>query len=1087
MSFFYSISFFVRGTKKMRERMIRLILFFLVTCIVTLSAGNQNTHNWQTTPLKTVKPMKSNQLTQQQRNVNGMVADQSGRPLPGVTVVAVGTTIGTITNSDGSFTLTIPIDVDTLQFSFIGTRTQKIFIEEKKPLMVVMEEHTAEIEEVVVIGYGSVQKKDLTGSVGQVNVEDLKKAPVPSFDQALSGRIAGVQVASNDGQPGSSMNIVVRGGNSLTQSTAPLYVVDGFPIDNLNKNSINPDDIASITILKDASATAIYGSMGANGVVIIETKSGVPGKLDLSYHGYLGEQSVIKTLDMMNPYEFVKYQLERDNSMTHRYLQERSMSLEDYQNVAAVDWQKHLFKPAFMQNHAISLRGGSQQTQYSASISYFDQNGIASNSGYNRIQSRISIKQKVNDKLTVEFNANFAEDMNYGALTSQQGSTANSFSTYMMYQVWGIIPFVPDPDGNIESDLFPGLDDGDGDTRILNPIVSARNVIRQRSTNNLLANARLEYRILNDLLFIARGGINRYHNEDESFYNSKTYQGYPWVSNLKGVNGSFNQANRKGWIFEGTFTYRKKTGRYGQLDAMAGISLKGLTTNGYGYSVFNIENEEYGLLGLKFGEPSSVISNLSKNLTASYFSRVNYNFRSKYLFTASLRADGSSKFSDNNRWGYFPSGAFAWQMGEEKFMKRIGFISQAKLRLSYGFTGNNSVRDFAQYPSIAFTDRYSFGNTSPKLVALTENLGDPHLKWESTTQTNIGYDLSLFHNKIGLTLDYYIKDTKDLLLNASLPTSTGYTRYFTNVGRIKNDGIEVTLQTINIKNRNFSWESNFNISFNRNKIVALADNQSTLFSSVHWTSNYNNSFLYLAQIGQSAASFYGYLWDGNYQYDDFDIKPDGGYVLKSSVPTNGTARANIKPGDIKYVDQNGDGVVNEQDRVVIGRALPIHIGGFNNNFRYKSFDLTVFFQWSYGNDIYNANRLVFEGNFGNREVNQYKTYVNRWTDENQNNTYFRVGGQGPSGMYSSRTIENGSYLRLKTLQLAYNFEKNLINKIGFIKGATLYVSAQNLFTWTAYSGMDPEVSVRNSTLTPGFDYSAYPRAKTYTFGLKADF
>ncbi|MGC4235208.1 MAG: SusC/RagA family TonB-linked outer membrane protein, partial [Niabella sp.] len=839
--------------------------------------------------------------------VIGTVRDiDDDKVLTGVSVQLKGHGIAGTTDKDGKFSITAR-QSDTLVFTYIGYQSVWYPVEiVLKEGGVNMMKNAADMEEVVVVAYGTVKKRDLTGSVSQVNVQDLIKAPVPSFDQALAGRIAGVQVASNDGQPGSGMNIVIRGGNSLTQSNEPLFVVDGFPVENFNSNAIAPEDIASITVLKDASATAIYGSMGANGVVIIETKSGVPGKINVGYHGYIGQQSVIREVDVMSPYEFVKYQIERDNAnMTNRYLTERSMTLEDYKNINKVNWQELLFKPALMQNHTVSLQGGSKQTQYSASASYFDQDGIAINSGYNRLQTRAALKQTVNDRLTADFNINYAEDKNYGALTSEQGSTANSFSTYLMYQVWGIVPFVPDPDGDVESDLFPGLDDGDGDTRILNPIVASRNVIRQRSTTNLLANARIDYKLSKELNFMVRGGINRYHNEDESFYNSRTYQGFPWVSNVKGVNGAFRQANRNGWIAEGTLTYRKNVSKRGLLDAMIGSAFRGTSLNGYGYSVYNIENEEYGLIGLKFGSPTLIISDRSKNLMGSYLARLNYNYNSKYLFTASFRADGSSKFIGKNRWGYFPSGAFAWQMGEEGFMKGIEFISNAKLRLSYGVTGNNRVGDFAQYPSIAFSDYYSFGNATPHLVAVMTNLGDPDLKWESTTQTNIGYDLSLFNKKVELTLDYYIKDTRDLLLNANLPTSTGYNSYYTNVGRVKNEGLEISLNTINVKRKHFSWESNFNISFNRNKVVELADAQSTLFSSVSWTSNYNNSFLYLAQVGAPAAQFYGYLWDGNYQYEDFDIAPGGGYVLKSTVPANGTARANIRPGDIKYVDQNG--------------------------------------------------------------------------------------------------------------------------------------------------------------------------------------
>ena len=401
-------------------------------------------------------------------------------------------------------------------------------------------------------------------------------------------------------------------------------------------------------------------------------------------------------------------------------------------------------------------------------------------------------------------------------------------------------------------------------------------------------------------------------------------------------------------------------------------------------------------------------------------------------------------------------------------------------------TGNNRVGDYSIYPSLTLSDYYSFNNGQPADAIITNSLGNNDLSWESTDQIDLGLDLRLFKNRFNLTVDWYQKITRDLLLNANIPYSSGYKTVYKNIGKIRNRGLEITLNTVNVKTKNFEWDSDFNISFNRSRVLALAEGEENYLSKINFTGDYSTKYLYLAKVGEPVAQFYGIQWDGVYGYEDFDRNSMGDYVLKKSVPTNGSARDAIQPGDIKYVDQNGDGVVNDQDNVVIGRCEPIHMGGFNNNFTYKNLSLNVFFQWSYGYDVMNANRIVFEGNYSNASINQFKSYVDRWTPENTDSKNFRVGGRGPSGIYSSRTIEDGSYLRLKTLQLSYTLPKKFTRKLK-LQTVQVYVSGQNLWTWTNYSGLDPEVSVRHTVLTPGFDYSAYARNRIYTAGVKIVF
>ncbi|MFT4202837.1 MAG: TonB-dependent receptor [Chitinophagaceae bacterium] len=1022
------------------------------------------------------------------KTITGTVVDSaSGSPLQGVVVNLSRSKSAKATDVKGAYEIKAKTN-DTLVFSHIGYNTVKVVVQAQTRVDIWLTQRKRELDEVIVIGYGSVKRKDVTGSVGQLDMDDVTKAPVASFDQAMAGRIAGVQVSSDEGQPGSEMNIVIRGGNSLTQSNAPLYVVDGFPIEDFSNASLSPDDIASVTVLKDASATAIYGARGANGVIIIETKKGKAGQPVITYNGYVGLQHATKRMDLMSPYEFVKYQLELDSlDMTNTYLTTPGKTLDDYKNVQGIDWQDLLFRTAFMHNHNLSLRGGTSQTKYSISGSVIDQDGVIINSGYRRKQLRVAVDQVINKKLKTSINVNYSRDKNYGALTSTQASSNSAYASYLMYRVWSYRPVSTGSTDIVDAflDDDAGGDDG-GSVIIMNPIVSTKNEIRQQTRVNLLANAGLAYTISKELSLNITGGYNNRLTKNEAFYNSKTYQGYASSVNTKGVNGSYQDVELTNWVNENTLNYKKRFDKNNQFDLLGGFTMQGTDVTTYGFTATNIpvSNESLGLRALQLGLPSTVTSIATRNTLVSFLGRANYTFKSRYLLTASFRVDGSSKFSKQNRWGYFPSGAFAWQMGDEKFLRNSKIISDAKLRVSYGLTGNNRIEDFARYLTVDLTDYYSFGNGTPGYAAVLDNLGNKNLKWESTESIDIGYDLSLFKNRIIVTLDAYRKTTKDLLLNANIPYSSGFSSAYKNVGSIRNDGLEITLNTINIQTKSFSWTSNFNISFNKNKVVALSENQNSILSTVTFTSDFNSYPLYIAQLGGPAAAFYGYVWDGNYQYSDFDLQSDGSYVLKSSVPTNGNSRSVIQPGDIKFVDQNGDGVVNDKDRVVIGRALPIHYGGFNNNFTYKGLSLNVFFQWSYGNDIMNANRIVFEGNFLNRyNINQFANYTNRWTPENQTNAIPRAGSDYPGG-YSSRTMEDGSFIRLKTVQLTYAFPQRMV---GALKGVDVYVAGQNLHTWTNYSGMDPEVSTQNSTLTPGFDYSAYARNLTVTFGVKVTF
>lgn len=1011
--------------------------------------------------------------------VTGIVIDSNKEPLVGVSVVVRNSNTGTITNLEGKFTVKASAK-DSLIFSYIGYQKITLKATPSVEMTVKMTEDTKNLDEVVVIGYGEQKRKDITGALGEIKVDALSRVPVASIDMALAGRVAGVQVTANDAQPGSELNIVVRGASSLTQSNAPLYVIDGFPMEDFNSAALNPSEIASVNILKDASATAIYGSRGANGVVIIETKKGNIGKPVVSYEGSYGFQQVTKKMALMNPYEFVSYQIERDpTDMISLYLTTPGLTLDDYRAMNDIDWQNLLFRSSPISMHNISIAGGTSRNKYLISGSAVNQEGIVINSGFKKYQGRVKLDQKITDRVNLGININYSSNQNYGQISSEQGSGTSAYTTYLMYRTWGYRP-VGVGISDVYNDLF---DSGDDITGIMNPIVSSNNELRKESEDIITANGTLDYTILNNLKLKIRGGINKRATINEAFNNSKTYRGYPSANNTKGVNGSFSDRTKLNWVNENVLTYIKDINRLNRIDLTGAVSLEGTSNSYYGFEVINVPNEELGLSGMDQGTPISVNSLKSENTLFSYLARANYSYRSRYLFTASFRADGSSKFSPENRWGYFPSGAFAWKIDKERFMRKLKFISESKLRLSYGVTGNNRLGDYDRYQNLDITDYYSFNNGTPQYALVIDNLGNNDLRWEKTAQFDIGYDLSLFKNRINLVIDLYDKTTSDLLLNAKIPYSSGLGTSYKNVGKIQNRGLEFSLNTVNIKSKNFSWESDFNISFNRNKVLELSEGQESILSTVSWTGDWNATYLYMTKIGGPVAAFYGFVWDGVYQYDDFDKLADNTYTLKKNVPTNGNNRDVIQPGDIKYRDQNGDGVVNDNDLVVIGNPLPKHTGGFNNNFSYKGFNLNAFFQWSYGNDVFNANRILMEGNATNRNINQFASYVNRWTPDNQNNTYFRIGGYGPRGVYSSRTVEDGSFLRFKTLQLSYSFPEKLVKSIRLQK-LELFAAANNLYTWTKYTGMDPEVSVRNSTLTPGFDYSAYPQSRTITGGIK---
>lgn len=1040
-------------------------------------------------------------VTAAAQSVKGIVKDASGEPMMGVSVVVKNTSNGTVTGIDGRFQLNVKNKNAVLVFSFLGYTKLERPVPAAGEMTVEMTEDNTSLNEVVVVGYQEVRKRDLTGSVAKPNMGDLLSTPVGSFDQTLGGRIAGVNVNSSEGMPGASMNIVIRGNNSLTQDNSPLYVIDGFPVEDPSAGAmVNPSDIASIDILKDASATAIYGARGANGVVIITTKSGREGKAKITYDGSVGWQNVTRTIPMMDAYEFVKLQNELfPEKMKDTYLAHyggKQWTLDDYRNIAQYNWQDMIFRTAATQNHNLSVTGGNASARYNASLSYYGQDGVVLNSNYNRLQGRLGTTITRN-KLKINLNVNYSRSVQTGASPSQQ---SYSGMNNLFYSVWGYRP-VTQPDKPLSSLLDNLVDETvnlTSDYRF-NPIMSLNNEYRKNYANYLQFNGYVDYSLAKGLRFKVSGGYTIDFRHNDTFNNSKTRYGGP--ISIEKVNAQIVHSERRTWLNENTLTYQTNIKKTHFFNSMLGFSLQNSDYEEYLMKMIQIPNESLGMAGMSQGLPGRNESYQSSWAMMSYFGRFNYNYKSKYYATATFRADGSSKFRGKNRFGYFPSASLAWNFTEEKMLQKLNpVVSNGKLRLSWGLTGNNRVGEYDSYGIYELLkthrgDYVSAGSVPSGVYPLNNNLNNvgvvptsipnEDLKWETTEQWNVGLDLSFFNDRIGLTIDWYNKVTHDLLLMSSLPLSSGFTSAMKNIGKIRNRGIEFTLNTTNIKTKSFEWTSNFNIAFNKNKVLALAENQTALLSSALFDQNYNSQTSYIAKKGYSMGMMYGYLYDGTYKYEDFD-KSGNSYTLKRDVP-HFASEANTQPGMPKYKDLNGDGIINDNDRTMIGNGLPIHTGGFTNNFAYKNFDLNIFLQWSYGNDVLNANRLMFESGFNRaRDLNQFASYANRWTADNPTSDIPRATNSSSNKVFSSRIIEDGSFLRLKTLTFGYSLPKTLLLKWR-LERVRLYMAAQNLFTITGYSGYDPEVSIREGALTPGLDFSAYPRARMFSFGVNIGF
>jgi TonB-linked SusC/RagA family outer membrane protein len=995
----------------------------------------------------------------QTHTVSGIVTSDDGSALPGVYVLVKGTTNGTATDSDGRYKIEAAADA-TLIFSFIGMSSTERAVNGQTTLDVAMASDISELDEIVVVGYGTQKKSDLTGSVSSVSSKEIKAVPVASLAQALQGRAAGVQVTQASNSPGGGVTIRIRGGNSIQGGNEPLYVVDGYPLYNESGPTISPNDIESIEILKDASATAIYGSRGANGVVIITTKRGKPGTSHIQFESYLGFQEVRKKLDMLDATEFGKLANEAiaNNNADNPNATPKAPAFTDEQLQGlgkGTDWQKEIFRTAPIQNYYLALSGGSDKTQYAITGNYFDQDGIVIASGYKRTSMRLNLDHKLTDRLKFSASATVSRaERNVISSDGDGGAGAG-----VVYGALNFSPTVPVYNADGTYSLF----NRDGGIKISNPVAMANEIENLETTNRLLGTVSGEYSIVKGLTLKVLFGAN-ISNAKVSFYLPRTV----YSGSLLNGQGYLNSRNNSEWLNENTLNYKTTLNDRHNFNFLVGYTLQSATVEEFRATAQNFANDILGNNNLNTAQQTnpSTSDKFDWGLR-SYLGRVNYDLDGKYLVTLTGRVDGASKFGEGNKNAFFPSGSVAWKVSKESFMSNVQAVSDLKIRASYGITGNQEIGNYQSIGAMN-TQNYTFGN-SLYIGYAPNRIANPNLKWETTAQTDIGVDLGLFNDRILLTADVYQKKTKDLLYNVSLPVTSGYTTSLQNIGKVENKGVELGINSINVEG-DFTWTTNFNIAANRNKITDLGAVKGDI--PVGGASGHlqlaNSGIL---RVGEPVGVFFGYIADG---------------IFQNAEEIAASSQKSAKPGDRRYVNtNNSDDVINAADRVILGQAQPKFTFGFSNTFTYKGFNLNVFFQGSQGNKIFNINKFELESMTG--ISNQSATVLDRWTPDNHSNTMPRANTSLASYQVTSHQIEDGSYIRLRNIQLGYTVPTEALKRFR-LTSARVYVSGQNLLTITDYSGYDPEVSrYGQETLSQGTDYGSYPAAKMYLVGLNLGF
>lgn len=1057
----------------------------------------------------------------QTKTVTGTVIDRSNdETLVGVLVTLKGTAIATQTDINGKFQLLNVPENGVLQFKYIGFKPAEVAVKGNNNIDIELEADLTNLNEVVVIGYGTVARKDLTGSVASINADKLRDIPAVSVLQAIAGRLAGVNITIPEGSPDAEIKVRVRGGGSITQDNSPLYIVDGFQVANIN--DIPPGDIQTIDVLKDAASTAIYGAQGANGVILITTKSGKEGKSEVTFNSYLGLSNVYRLTDVLSPYEYVYYQKELDPSTNASFFGMYGSwdDIDIYKSKQGIDWQDQLYgNTGVQQNYNLGLSGGEKTLTYNLNYTRDAEDYIMLNSEYQRDYFSAKLNKKISPKLSLDFNTRMSNTY----ITGPSVSSGKKLRDGVKYAPVRSLAFLT------EGSLGGGEDitSAEALSSLNDPIYNIVNEYKKQNRFNSTFNAGITWKILDGLSLSSKGSYAYNKDFTDNIWLSKTGE--------SSANGGMPVARRNDqknnlWSMNNVLSYnfdlnKKKH----QFTVLLGQEMSSSQKNEMeiGSKFFPADFSADDVLAMwNYGTPDPTYTTIGEpSRLASFFSRINYTFNDKYIFTFIGRADGKNVFAPGNRWGYFPGAAFAWRLSDESFMEKTkSWLSEAKIRLSHGEVGNARVGSYwrQQYGFVSKDNQLIYIGDKPQSGLRTSStLKNENLTWESTVSSNLGFDVGLFKDRVSFSLDLYNNITKDLILGVDLPSSSGFTTQYQNIGSTRNRGLEFSATGYIIDKKDFSLSANFNIAFNRNIIRELNGADQMIVSS-GWGVNVGSDD-YRAMVGQPVGLMYGYVSDGFYTFDDFDYsEQDKKWILKPGIADASAVLDRsgnyFGPGHIKLKklvnkDENGNDLTEisaDLDRKVIGNALPKHTGGFSFNSMYKGFDLTAMFNWSYGNDIYNADKIDYTTYTGSKKYQNVSSTVDlahRFTtidpatgnnimfgndanpvlfeEINQNATMWSPITN--SSILTDWAIEDGSFLRLSNLTFGYTLPSSISKKF-LIQRLRFYVAAYNLKTWTNYTGQDPEVDTRTSTpLTPGVGYSAYPKAKKILFGLNITF
>lgn len=1014
-----------------------------------------------------------------EKEISGVVKDESGTVLPGVSIVVKGTQQGTTTDTDGKFSLKTTEPGAVLTFSFVGYASQQVVVGSKTFVEVILYASQSLLEEVLVVGYGTQKRGDITGAITSVGSKDIEGLPVPSLEGVMAGKMPGVQVSQPTGTPGGGLTVRVRGAGSIGAGNEPLYVIDGFPvISDYNQtssplNTINPGDIESIEVLKDASATAIYGSRGSNGVVIITTKSGKSGKMKVDVDAYTGVQNVTKYLDLMNAREFAQYTIDSRNNgwvdtgglitapnSARGAIYRIPDALQNPETLGeGTNWQREIFRQAPTHNLQLTLSGGNDRIKYLVSSGYYRQNGIILNSDFERYSVRVNLESQATKRF--KMGVNITPTYTISNPTGSEGHWANGG---IVLSALTMAPHIPVVDEN--GVYTTGTDLGNGFSSIENPVKLAVQRTNKLKEMRLLGTVFGEYKVLDNLTYKILLGTDLRSSAQNTF--SPSTVGLTSVVPPVVPTGSYVTQQSTNWLIEHTLNYAKTWNKH-QLGVLAGFTAqKAYSDNSAIYST-NFPNDLVETLNA--GIPTSAITNAYEWSLLSYLARVNYSYSGKYLLTATMRRDGSSRFGDNNKWGAFPSVSAGWRISEEHFMKQIKSVSELKIRASYGLTGNNFIGNYDHIGLIA-KQNYVFGGAIVNGLA-PSSISNPDLNWERNKQFDVGLELGLFQNRIFLVADYYKKITSDLLLNVPTPSLTGYTSARQNIGKVENKGWEFGLSTRNLTGK-LKWSTDMNISFNRNTVLALGPSGEPIYG------NYQISSSHITQVGEPMGNFYGYQIEGIFQnQQEVDAYPKF---------------SDSKPGHLRFKDVNGDGKLSIDDRTILGNPLPDFTYGITNTLSFKGFDVSILLQGVQGNEILHLGRRYYANYAGT--ANGFKEMVNSWKSEQDpgdgktprvNRDLSKYASSNTSANISSVMVENGSFLRIRNISVGYTIPGAILSKVG-IRSAKIYANLQNPVTWTKYTGYNPEVSVQGgSPLEPGIDHGGYPIAKVFTVGFNLGF